>query len=163
MATNIRGHHVVMPGFTVEYDRISRTRPFAIFVAAVILASLGSLAAIGAGLGDAALASLLLLSFTVGATGIGSAVRLATRNTERVEVITRDLTALRDVVVFDEQAASDRGAWDAAGIAIELQDLEDHTARLASARIRTARQEQELADSQNRMHEMTMRISALVL
>lgn len=162
MATNIRGHRVVAPGCTAEYDRIARSSPFGIIAAGVGLWAAGSLAAIGVGLDETILVVLLLLSMVVGAAGIWAGSRLGLRNAQRLTDICRDLTYLRAVAVFDERAATDENVWAAAGIANDLERLEDDSDRLAGARIRTAEQDEELADREYRMRQMTERIFALV-
>lgn len=163
MANNIRGSRVVMPGFTAEYDRISLARPFGIIVGGVALWVIGSLFAIAAGLGDGALVFLLLLSTGVGVAGTAGGAFLAIRGSQRAEAITRDIEVLRDIAMFDENALDDEKLWEAAGIARELDDIEVATDRLASARIRAAAHEQELAERQQRMFSLERRISDLVL
>ena len=162
MASNLRGSHVVAPGHVAEYDRIAGSSPLAVMVGGVALWVVGSLAAIFARPGDGPLVVLLLLSLAAGAAGVWGGTRLGIRNAERRKDITRDVSYLRSVVLFDEDAVSDENVWAAAEIAADLEELDEDTDRLASARIRTAEQDAELVERESRMHEMTQRISALV-
>lgn len=162
MATNLRGSHVVQPGFTAEYDRISQTHPFGIIVAGVVLWVAGTLTAIAAGQTDTVLMVLLLLSLAVGAVVTTTGARLGIRNSERLNSITRDVEGLRDIVVFDEDTALDEAVWGAAGVAAEYAALEDDTFRLKHARVRTAEQDDELAQRRARLYDFTEQIRDLL-
>jgi hypothetical protein len=80
----------------------------------------------------------------------------------RREQISRDLWPLRSVAVFDEAAAADLAIWDAAGLALELEALDDANERLSSALARTPEQERELDEYERQRLEIAARVLDLV-
>lgn len=163
MAANIRGELVVKPGHTAEYDRITRTHPFGLIVAGVIVWIAGTFTAIAIHQDGGQLVALLVL-----ATGVGGLLAwrggvLAYRNDFAKSDLTRELYALRAVAVFDEDAVSDTNMWSAAGLADERQSLEWRVEELTQASVRSDQYEQELTEKSGQMHDLTARISTLVL
>lgn len=162
MATNIRIHHVVEPGRTAEYDRIARVSPIVVLVGGILMACVFAVASIVSNLGDNGMTFMLLLAALVALGGIVIAFRLADDGARRREAISRPLEPLRAVIVFDEESVSDEALWDAAGIALQCEELEDATDDIASARYRTVAQDEVYISRESQLHEMGQRILALV-
>ena len=162
MATNIREHHVVHPGYTAEYDRASGAHPFALIVGGVALSAATVVFAVFHSSNDVMLSALLLLAAAPLTAGIWSGVTLAKGAFERREALSRDLRPLREIVVFDEERTSDEAIWQAAGLALDYAAVEEDGERLAGARVRTPAQDSELAERDYRLQELTSQISALV-
>ena len=164
MAENVRGDRVVEPGRTAEYDRINPEGPILIVFFAVFAILVGTMMAVTfIPLGDG-LVQLVLIAVSITAiiVAIGRAAKLAEGNRARAAELTRDLGALRSIVVFDEYAVGDDVLWVAAELAEQYERLDDEGAPLAAARVRTAAQDAELAERESTLHELATRILSLV-
>lgn len=163
MATNIRANWVVDPNSVAEYDRASRLNPLAIIAAGAVFFIGGQLTAVHAVFTNP--------SYTVAATvlsllGLVSSVIIARRigivREAAIRPIVRDATALRELVVFDQERVDDYSLWVAAGIASEIVELDENNDRLASAAARTAQQESAYAEYESTRHTLALQALALV-
>lgn len=163
MAENIRGDVVVEPGLTAEYDRVSATKPMLLIGAALILLSAGMFAVPGLFAGPGA---GLLAGVAMGYTGFfgcfGAFLLVQNKVNTRRQELSRDIMALREIIVFDEDATADTAVWEAAGLAEEYTTLEELAEPLANARVRTPAQEVEHATRQEQLRALASRIGDLL-
>ena len=163
MAENVRGDLVVEPGKTAEYDRILPSGPILVLAVGVVLLVIGAVVSMGVA---AEFGANYLVGAGVGIAGfltcVAVSAKLANDSDTRRTALTRDLGALRSIVVFDEDAVGDDVLWVAAELAEQYERLDDEGAPLAAARVRTAAQDAELAERESTLHELATRILSLV-
>jgi len=163
MADNVRGDVVVEPGMTAEYDRIRSSGPLAVLIVGVILLIVGLIVPVNLALEHG---PGMLATTAAGHIGfVASAViawRLGVGNERRRRELARDISPLREIVVFDEDTVEDDVLWVAAELAEQYMDLEQEGAALANARARTISQEAEHAEHEQQLHELAERILRLV-
>lgn len=157
IALNIRGHRVVDPTRTNEYDREMRRKPAApLYVgAAAFTLSL----ALGAVLASPAVIVAGIVAVLAGSAVAGYGLH---RRARVVSELTRDLDLLRYYIVFDAHHTESCALWVAAGIAEQIAAIDEEAWPLEEALARTTDQESQLHDASVQRSDLAERALALV-
>lgn len=147
MASNVRayrqGEVVVDPVHLAEFDRMTRSSPTAVTFTGTVLFVIACWAGLAQPLGAGTVFAVLFGTAALAVTAFGG-VKLALARSARVAAISRNLSSLRQAVVFDEAAVTDLALWEASALAEDLWELVERHERLEDALVRTASQEREL-------------------
>jgi len=162
MSFNRQHDLVVEPLHTAEFDRIAKSSPLTLLVAGVVLFLVSAWLVLSVFHGSVLAPVIVFMG--VGAIIACSWMGLnqAVANTDRLAEITRPLEPLRSVVAFDPDTVPGDTLWEAAGLAIQLAELEETYQPLADARLLTPAQERELADLESSSHILAGRILTLI-